>query len=70
MEVTLQYMDSIYHNEFINMARKMIEGDFEGLDKYGLTEEMINDKESLEEKVTIMEEYLRNSKIIVLSNFH
>ena len=24
MEVTLQYMDSIYHNEFINMARKMV----------------------------------------------
>lgn len=61
MEVTLPYMDSIYHNEFINMAKIMVAGEFEDLDKYGLTEEMINDKESLEEKVAIMEEYLRNN---------
>lgn len=63
MEITLPYMDSIYHNEFINMAKKLVSGDFEDLDKYGLTEEMINDKNSLEEKIVIMEEYLNNNAI-------
>lgn len=58
--LNIKLLDSIYHNEFINMAKIMVAGEFEGLDKYGLTEEMINDKESLEEKVAIMEDYLRN----------
>ena len=36
-------MDDIYHDEFVTMAEKMVSGDFEGLDKYGLTEGMIQD---------------------------
>lgn len=63
MEITLPYMDSIYHNEFINAAKKMVSGSFEALDKYGLTEEMINDKKTLNEKIAIMEEYLNNNAI-------
>lgn len=59
MEITLKYMNDIYHDEFIDMAKKMVSRDFDGLDKYGLKEEMISDTESLNEKITIMENYLK-----------
>lgn len=62
MKVTMNYMDGLYHDEIMEMAQKLTSGNYEGLDKYGLTEEMIADKESLEEKVQIMEEYLRTNK--------
>lgn len=39
-----------------------ISGNYEGLEQYGLTLEMINDKESLDEKIRIMEDYLKNNK--------
>lgn len=57
MEITLPYMDDIYHDEFVTMAEKFVSGDFEGLDKYGLTEEMIQDTKSLEEKTKILTKY-------------
>lgn len=57
MEITLPYMDDIYHDEFVTMAEKFVSEDFEGLDKYGLTEEMIQDIKSLEEKTKILKEY-------------
>ena len=57
MEITLPYMDDIYHNEFVTMAEKIVSEDFEGLDKYGLTEEMIRDTKSLEEKTKILKNY-------------
>lgn len=59
MEITLPYLDRVYHDEMTDIAQKLVNRDFEGLDKYGLTEEMINDKESLDEKIRIMEEYLK-----------
>ena len=39
------------------MAEKIVSEDFEGLDKYGLTEEMIQDTKSLEEKTKILKNY-------------
>lgn len=63
MEITFVYMYDIYHNEFITMAEKLKARNFEGLDKYGLTEEMINDKNSLEEKIKVIEHYL-NRRIL------
>ncbi len=60
MEITFVYMYDIYHDEFITMTEKLKARDFEGLDKYGLTEEMVNDKDSLEEKIKIMEHYLNS----------
>ena len=62
MEVTLNYMDDVYHKEMQEMAKKLTSGDYEGLEQYGLTQEMINDKESLNEKIKIMEDYLKNNK--------
>ena len=62
MQVTMNYMDGVYHEEIMEMAQKLTSGNYEGLDKYGLTEEMINDKESLDEKISIMEEYLKANK--------
>ena len=61
MQVTMNYMDGVYHDEIMDMAQKLTSGNYEGLDKYGLTEEMINDKESLEEKIGIMEKYLNEN---------
>ncbi len=61
IEITLPYLDQVYHDEMIEIAQKLTSGDYEGLDKYGLTEEMINDKESLDKKVKIMEEYLKEN---------
>ncbi len=62
MEIILPYLDELYHDEMTDIAKKLVKHDFEGLDKYGLTEEMINDKESLDEKIGIMEEYLKAYK--------
>ena len=63
MEIILPYLDELYHDEMTDIAKKLVKHDFEGLDKYGLTKEMINDKESLEEKIRIMEEYLKENSI-------
>ncbi len=63
MGITLPYLDRVYHDEMTDIAKKLVKHDFEGLDKYGLTEEMINNKESLEEKIGIMEEYLKENSI-------
>ena len=60
MEVTLNYMDDVYHKEMQEMAKKLTSGDYDGLEQYGLTQEMINDKDSLDEKIRIMEDYLNN----------
>ncbi len=62
MEIILPYLDELYHDEMIAVAQKLVKHDFEGLDKYGLTEEMINDKESLEEKIGIMEKWYEKQK--------
>ena len=62
MEVTLNCMDNVYHKEMQEMAKKLTSGDYEGLEQYGLTQEMINDRESLNEKIKIMEDYLKNNK--------
>ena len=63
MKICLNWLDEVYHDEIMDMAQKLTSGNYEGLDKYGLTEEMINDKESLEEKIGIMEEYLKENSI-------
>ena len=61
MKISLTDLDHLFHDEMIEVAQKLTSGDYEGLDKYGLTEEMINDKESLDEKVKIMKEYLKEN---------
>lgn len=58
MEILLDNMDYYYHDEMLEIAEKLISGDYAGLEEYGLTEEMINDKESLDEKIKIMNDYL------------
>lgn len=61
MEICLSDLDRLYHDELVEMGEKLVNRDFEGLDKYGLTEDMINDNDSLEEKIKIMEDYLHVS---------
>ena len=62
IRILLPVLDELYHDEMIDIAQKLTAGDYKGLDKYGLTQEMINDKESLDEKIKIMEDYLKNNK--------
>ena len=62
MKITLYYMGGCYHSTMLNIAEKLIAKDYEGLEKFGLTQEMINDKESLKEKTKIMYDYLDRSK--------
>lgn len=61
MEIVLPYFDKLYHDEIIAVAEKLIAGDHEALSEYGLTENMINDKGSLDEKIRIMTDYLDES---------
>lgn len=60
MELVLPYFDELYHDEMITVAENMIEEDYENLYEYGLTKDMINDKESLNEKIRIMKQYLKS----------
>ena len=56
----MPYLDNLYHSEVLKIALKLTSNDYEGLEQYGLTQEMINDKDSLDEKIRIMEDYLNN----------
>ena len=60
MSILLPYLDNLYHSEVLKIALKLTSNDYEGLEQYGLTQEMINDKDSLDEKIRIMEDYLNN----------
>lgn len=62
MEIVLPYLDELYHEEMQEIAEKLISGDYDSLESYGLTQKMINDKESLDEKIKIMKDYLKNNK--------
>ena len=62
MKICIYDLDYHYHKEMQEMAKKLTSGDYEGLEQYGLTQEMINDRESLDEKIRIMEDYLKNNK--------
>lgn len=61
MELFLKYMDDVSHDEMIAMAEKFVARDFEGLDKYGLTDDMIHDEADLNEKIAIMRNYLQEN---------
>jgi hypothetical protein len=60
MSILLPYLDNLYHSEVLKIALKLTSNDYEDLEQYGLTQEMINDKDSLDEKIRIMEDYLNN----------
>lgn len=57
IKICLTDLDRLYHDELREMSEKFINKDFEGLDKYGLTEEMIQDTKSLEEKTKILKNH-------------
>ena len=58
----LPYMNICYHDEMIAIAEKFVAKDFDGLDEYGLTNDMINDIPDLNEKFVIMNEYLQSQE--------
>lgn len=61
MEICLPYLDDLYHDEMIMIAQKMVSRDFQTLSQYGLSQEMIADKDSLQQKIQLMESFLKNS---------
>lgn len=58
MEICLTDLDKVYHDELREMGEKLVNRDFEEFDKYGLTEEMIQDDKSLRAKIKVMNQYL------------
>lgn len=58
MEICIIDLDHLYHDELVEMGEKFVNRDFEDLDKYGLTEEMIQDDKSLRAKIKVMNQYL------------
>ena len=60
MSILLPYLDEVYHEDVLKIALRLTSNDYTDLDRYGLTQEMINDKDSLDEKIRIMEDYLNN----------
>lgn len=59
MEICIIDLDYLYHDEMLEIGNKLINHEYDELDKYGLTEDMISDTESLNKKITIMENYLK-----------
>lgn len=59
MKICIIDLDYLYHDEMLEIGNKLINHEYDELEKYGLTDEMISDTESLNEKITIMENYLK-----------
>lgn len=59
MKICLDDLDHLYHDEMLEIGNKLINHEFDELEQYGLTKDMISDTESLNEKITIMENYLK-----------
>ncbi len=59
MKLCIADLDYLYHDEMIKIGNKLINQEYEELERYGLTEEMIEDTESLNEKIQIMKKYLK-----------
>ena len=62
MEIVLPYLNQVYHDEMIMIAQKMVSGDFQALNQYGLSQEMINDKNSLQQKIQRMKSFLNENE--------
>ncbi len=59
MKLCIDDMDYHYHDEMIEIGNKLINQEYEELEQYGLTKEMISDTESLKQKIQIMKNYLK-----------
>ncbi|MBO5164316.1 MAG: hypothetical protein J6B75_07735 [Ruminococcus sp.] len=59
MKICIIDLDYLYHDEMLEIGNKLINHEFDELEKYGLTKDMISDTESLNEKIAIMENYLK-----------
>lgn len=59
MKLCIADLDYLYHDEMIEIGNKLINREYEELEQYGLTKEMIEDTESLNQKINIMKKYLK-----------
>ena len=62
MQIFLPYMNICYPDKIIAIAKKMVAKDFDGLEEYGLTNDMTNDIPDLNEKIIIISEYLKSQE--------
>ncbi|EWM54123.1 hypothetical protein [Ruminococcus flavefaciens] len=58
MEICTEYLYKIYHEEFIEMAEKIKEKDYEYLKKYGLTLKMIENTDEFKQKEELIAKYV------------
>ena len=58
MKICIYDLDYYFHDEMTEVGNKLINHEFDELEKYGLTKDMINDNDSLNQKIAVMEKYL------------
>lgn len=63
MKLCIDDLDYFYHDEMIEVGKKLINQEYEELEQYGLTKEMIEDTESLNQKINIMKKYLKKQGV-------
>ena len=63
MKLCIDDLDYFYHDEMIEVGKKLINQEYEELEQYGLTKEMISDTESLKQKINIMKKYLKKQGV-------
>ena len=58
MEISLLYMDSIFHYELVDMYNKLSDGEYESLKEYGFTKEMSGDTDSINNRINILKKII------------
>ena len=58
MKVVLPYFNQYYHNELLDIAQTLNSDNIQSLNQYGLTQEMIDDEETLNQKKQLINSIL------------
>lgn len=58
MKVVLPYFNQYYHDELLNIAQTLNSDNIQSLNQYGLTQEMIDDEETLNQKKQLINSIL------------
>lgn len=58
MKVVLPYFNQYYHDELLDIAQTLNSDNIQSLNQYGLTQEMIDDEETLNQKKQLINSIL------------
>ena len=62
MKVVLPYFNQYYHDELLDIAQTLNSDNIQSLNQYGLTQEMIDDEETLNQKKQLINSILEKNK--------